>query len=130
MLAQNGVSSILFTLDPPRVDAGDDLVPFQTLRHLPGESLARTSLLETLAHTDYLLKMLTMGVEVSAKAPFRLRSASKALYKRLSFGDELEALVRISLYCLKQKIFNVHCVCLLDERSSHIQWRVETSILD
>jgi hypothetical protein len=94
--ACRGVSAVLFSLDPLQVDAVDSTMPCQHLVCAPGVlwNTARR-LLDTLVITDYLLKMLTTGVEVSAIAPFVQRDADVALLQRLPFGvrSQLIALV-------------------------------------
>ncbi len=42
------------------------------MKYYPPE-LEDTAYLDTLLHTDYLLKMFTTGVEISIKSPFERR---------------------------------------------------------
>lgn len=60
----------VFSLDQP--DANKRFHPFQKMTYSP-ESLQGTETLHTLFHTDYLLKQFSMGVEVCATPPFKLR---------------------------------------------------------
>lgn len=58
--------------------------PFQKMRYGPNKSaLAKNDFLQTMSHTDYLLKFFSTGVEVSAKSPFAIRSVEEGLIKRL-----------------------------------------------
>lgn len=75
-----GVTNAFFTLDPPDPEMPQH--PFQNMVYGPG-CLEGSNYLGTMLHADILLKMLTMGVEVSGNAPFKLRDADENLLKRL-----------------------------------------------
>ena len=77
----NGLQYSIFTLDPPDNDL--QYHPFHQLKFLPPSLEHATNFLQTLLHADYLLKMMSMGVEVSANAPHLFRSASKDGFLRL-----------------------------------------------
>ncbi|MEC7839237.1 MAG: DnaJ domain-containing protein [Chlamydiota bacterium] len=81
------ITSASFTLDQP--DNVHRYHPFQKMIFEP-KVLSGTNHLGTLLHTDYLLKMLTTGTEVSAISPFDMRKDDNLLNrlpKKLS--DEL-----------------------------------------
>lgn len=67
-----GISHAVFSLDPP--DSDLPYHPFHQMRYIP-ETLEETSLLQTMLHADYLLKMISMETEVCATAPHQFRSA-------------------------------------------------------
>lgn len=70
-----------FSLDP--IDEKFDLHPFQNFRYEP-KCMKGSMILQTIFHTDYLLKQFSMGVEVSSKPPFKQREATiYGLYKGL-----------------------------------------------
>lgn len=72
---------MLFSLDHP--DGKLNNHPFQQFRFAP-QSLMGGLILDTLYHTDYLLKQFTVGVEISSKPPFAQRPCSKnGIYKGL-----------------------------------------------
>ncbi|CAF1395738.1 unnamed protein product [Adineta ricciae] len=77
---QNDLSDTYFSLDQPD---GDLLYhPFQEMKYKP-KTLLNTRYLETMLHADYLLKMLTTGIEVCAKIPFITRSIDEGFFQRL-----------------------------------------------
>ncbi|CAM4910842.1 unnamed protein product [Rotaria socialis] len=75
-----GITNSLFTLDQPAVEFPSH--PFQEMRYGPS-SLSKTNFLSTLLHADYLLKMISTGVEVCSEPPFQIRDASDGFMKRL-----------------------------------------------
>jgi len=79
-IMKNGVMGAWFTLEQPDPNLPNH--PFQDMRYAP-KSLTRANYLATLLHADLLLKMLSMGTEISGKAPFALRDADESLLERL-----------------------------------------------
>ncbi|CAF3413552.1 unnamed protein product [Rotaria sp. Silwood2] len=77
---KKGITKAVFTLNQP--DNEFLWHPFQRMRYAPA-NLINTQYLITLLHADYLLKFITMGIEVNAKAPFLMREASEGFMKRL-----------------------------------------------
>ncbi|XWV25621.1 hypothetical protein QJ856_gp0132 [Tupanvirus deep ocean] len=75
-----GIQSALFTLDQP--DTSMQSHPFQEMKYYP-KQLAGTDYLATLLHTDYLLKMLSMGIDVSTMAPFEFRDINEGFINKL-----------------------------------------------
>eukprot|EP00052_Salpingoeca_macrocollata_P010591 m.82391 g.82391 ORF g.82391 m.82391 type:complete len:1239 (-) comp17636_c0_seq1:262-3978(-) len=71
LIFSNFVSGASFSLDPLVHDSR--VQPLQEATCSPGV-LCNTDVGSTLLTSDYFLKMLTCGVEMSAKAPFRQRS--------------------------------------------------------
>lgn len=71
----NGLQYSVFTLEPPDNDL--QYHPFHQLKFSPPSLKHATNILQTLLHADYILKMMSMGVEVSANAPHLFRSASE-----------------------------------------------------
>jgi len=86
----HGVPQIHFTLDPA---VGDPNSPLHNVYYLP-KRLNNTLFLDTVAQCDWMLKMLTCGVEISALPPFHLRDGRHAVLQRLpsSLRDKLEEL--------------------------------------
>jgi hypothetical protein len=79
-IMKRGICGAQFTLDPP--DPNLPYHPFQNMIYAP-KSLSGTNYLGTMLHADLLLKMLSMGKEISAKKPFALRNADEHLLQRL-----------------------------------------------
>lgn len=79
-ILQSGVTSAFFSLD--EIDPNMPYNPLQKMRYGP-ESLHGTNYLATMMRTDIDMKGISMGVEVSARAPFAMRDAKNSLYKRL-----------------------------------------------
>ncbi|XP_065663108.1 uncharacterized protein LOC136085713 [Hydra vulgaris] len=77
---EKGIGSSFFTLDQPRVDMQYHCC--QEMKYFPG-NLKDTNFLATLLHADYLLKMFTLGNEVSAKKPFAFQSTYDNLLEGL-----------------------------------------------
>ncbi|CAF3849068.1 unnamed protein product [Rotaria sp. Silwood1] len=77
---KKGITSSLFTLDQPNIEFQSH--PFQEMRYAP-KSLSNTNFLSTLLHADYLLKMISTGVEICSEPPFQMRDASDGFMKRL-----------------------------------------------
>ncbi|XWV26959.1 hypothetical protein QJ857_gp0090 [Tupanvirus soda lake] len=75
-----GIQSALFTLDQP--DTSMQSHPFQEMKYYP-KQLAGTDYLATLLHTDYLLKMLSMGIDVSSNMPFEFRDINEGFINKL-----------------------------------------------
>ncbi|CAF4647590.1 unnamed protein product, partial [Rotaria sp. Silwood2] len=75
-----GITSSIFTLDQPAAEFQSH--PFQEMRYAP-DNLSKTNFLMRLLHADYLLKMISTGIEVCAKAPFQTRAASEGFMMRL-----------------------------------------------
>jgi hypothetical protein len=99
----NEVGSSFFTLDQADVELSSH--PFQEMKYAP-HHLKHTDFLATLLHADYLLKMFSMGTEVSAKSPFLFRDSSEGL---LLLPEHLrEALKPIHQRKYKQSYGNVH----------------------
>lgn len=80
----NSIGQSLFSLDP--IDERK-AHPFQAMQFTPARLAPapgkQTLLLRTMFHTDYLLKMFTTDVEVSALPPFPIRALSDGLLRRL-----------------------------------------------
>eukprot|EP01062_Namystynia_karyoxenos_P063648 TRINITY_DN5645_c0_g1_i4.p1 TRINITY_DN5645_c0_g1~~TRINITY_DN5645_c0_g1_i4.p1 ORF type:complete len:1415 (+),score=433.24 TRINITY_DN5645_c0_g1_i4:97-4245(+) len=88
-LVRHGAHAAVFSLEqptPPKQPDGGPLVmhnhPFQELKFGPA-SWQCTTLLQTLLHTDYVLKMMTTGVEVSTAPGFEQRPADAGVLGRL-----------------------------------------------
>ena len=77
-----GVVSGAFTLDQPCEPNEYVLAsnPYQEMKFTP-QCIERTNYLATLLHVDYLLKMFTMGVEVSNQYPFAIKSSEDLIRK-------------------------------------------------
>lgn len=80
-ILRNGIISAIFTLDPPSTEFHSH--PFQEMKYLPRRLSCARNYLQTLLHTDYLLKMITTGTEICAQCPFEMRSAEEHLMPRL-----------------------------------------------
>lgn len=91
-IIQNGIYYGHFTLDPPNTDYHSH--PFNEMRYLPKRLSKVPNYLLTLLHTDYLLKMISTGVEINAFEPFEMRSSTENLVQRLPahIRDELQAI--------------------------------------
>jgi tetratricopeptide (TPR) repeat protein len=76
----NGITHSAFTLDQPETELQSH--PFQEMKYGP-DSLKNTNYLATLLHADYLLKMFSMGTEVSAKKPFLFREGDEGILQVL-----------------------------------------------
>jgi hypothetical protein len=70
----------LFTLEQPTAELQSHL--FQEMLYFPNR-LVQTIFLSTILHADYLLKMISTGVNVYSEPPFELRDASDGFMKRL-----------------------------------------------
>ena len=66
----NGIAGAFFTLEQP--DTRYSSNPYQKMIYGP-ISMNKTNYLGTLLHADYLLKMLSTGVEVNSNSPFEMR---------------------------------------------------------
>ncbi|CAF3697190.1 unnamed protein product [Rotaria sp. Silwood1] len=77
---KKGISNAIFSLDQPKYEFLSH--PFQTMKYAPS-GLTKTRYLTTLLHTDYLLKFITLGVEINSKWPFPIRKASEGFMQRL-----------------------------------------------
>lgn len=90
VLGLHGAPLATFTLDPEMAQASHSL---HEMHYVP-RTLKGNVLLDAMAQCDWLLKMLTVGVEVAAQPPFALRSASNNLLARLPEGlrNKLSAL--------------------------------------
>jgi hypothetical protein len=66
-MCTNDITESFFTLNQPYFEL--DSHPFQEMKYGP-KQLNNTNYLRTLLAKDYLLKMFSMGTEVSAKEPF------------------------------------------------------------
>ena len=70
-ILRNGITSAVFTLDPPSTELHSH--PFQEMKYFPKRLSLAQNYLQTLLHTDYLLKMISTGTEICAKSPFETR---------------------------------------------------------
>ena len=88
----NGIRFAYFTLDPPNTDYHSH--PFNEMRYLPKRLAKAPNYLLTLLHTDYLLKMISTGVEICSLIPFEMRPSSENLMQRLPkhISEELQAI--------------------------------------
>lgn len=75
-----GSPAMVFSLDS--VDPQRPYHPFQILHFMP-EKCRGTSVLSCMFHTDYLLKFLSCGMEISCAPPFRQRETKLGFLKRL-----------------------------------------------
>ena len=91
-ILQNGIYFAHFTLDPPNTDYHSH--PFNEMRYLPKRLSKSPNYLLTLLHADYLLKMISTGVEINAFEPFQMRPSTENLMQRLPahIRDELQAI--------------------------------------
>ncbi|CAF5077471.1 unnamed protein product, partial [Rotaria magnacalcarata] len=80
-IVTNGISYAYFTLDPPNVEYHSH--PFNEMKYLPKRLVNIPNYLLTLLHTDYLLKMISTGVEICSQTPFEMRPTSENLMQRL-----------------------------------------------
>lgn len=80
-ILENGIQHSLFRLDPPSNDL--QFHPFQQLKFSPASLERAPNFLQTLLHADYLLKMISMGVEVSSHWPHPFRNAKVGFMKLL-----------------------------------------------
>ncbi|CAG2109387.1 unnamed protein product, partial [Medioppia subpectinata] len=88
-----GITHGVFSLDPVSDTDHYDYHPFQRLRYSPG-AIKDTHYLATLLHADYLLKMFTMGTEVSAHQPFPMRDGYSDAFLSV-LPDELREDLRL-----------------------------------
>ncbi|CAF1228750.1 unnamed protein product, partial [Didymodactylos carnosus] len=88
----NGIDFAYFTLDPPNANYHSH--PFNEMRYLPRRLENIPNYLLTLLHTDYLLKMISTGVEICSLIPFEMRSSTDNLMQRLpiKIREELQAI--------------------------------------
>ncbi|CAF4341246.1 unnamed protein product, partial [Didymodactylos carnosus] len=89
---RNGIFFAHFTLDPPNTDYHSH--PFNEMRYLPKRLSQTPNYLLTLLHADYLLKMISTGVEINAFEPFEMRPSAENLMQRLPayIREELQAI--------------------------------------
>ncbi|CAG0887913.1 unnamed protein product [Darwinula stevensoni] len=79
------------------------------MKYKPVEKLRQTNFVKTMLHADYLLKMLSMGCEVSSKAPFKMRDATGPSGFVTSLPDGIQELVKaISMRKDGQTVGNAH----------------------
>eukprot|EP01105_Mastigella_eilhardi_P015272 TRINITY_DN347_c0_g1_i3.p1 TRINITY_DN347_c0_g1~~TRINITY_DN347_c0_g1_i3.p1 ORF type:complete len:1789 (+),score=315.35 TRINITY_DN347_c0_g1_i3:411-5369(+) len=78
---RSGATSAMFSLEP--LEAPDEMPfhPFHAAKVSPGS--LDGDVLATLLHTDWLLKFLSLGVEVSVEPPFAIRPVEQGLLHRL-----------------------------------------------
>eukprot|EP01119_Soliformovum_irregulare_P000469 TRINITY_DN10324_c0_g2_i1.p1 TRINITY_DN10324_c0_g2~~TRINITY_DN10324_c0_g2_i1.p1 ORF type:complete len:1043 (-),score=325.15 TRINITY_DN10324_c0_g2_i1:288-3041(-) len=88
-ILKSGIDCSVFTLDPPNSELQHH--PFQEMRFLPAE-LENTRIMKCMFHCDYLLKMMSMGTEVSSVSPFDMRQSRDGFMKRLP--EELQFILR------------------------------------
>jgi hypothetical protein len=120
----NGVGSSFFTLDQADVELSSH--PFQEMKYAP-HHLKHTDFLATLLHADYLLKMFSMGTEVSAKSPFLFRDSSEGL---LLLPEHLrEALKPIHQRKDKQNYGNVHRFWIESKELVYYMEEIEDGVL-
>ncbi|CAF3873318.1 unnamed protein product [Rotaria sp. Silwood1] len=88
----NGITYACFTLDPPNAQYHSH--PFNEMRYLPKRLVKVPNYLLTLLHTDYLLKMISTGVEICSLTPFEMRSSAENLMQRLPahIREELQSI--------------------------------------
>lgn len=67
---KNGIISAFFTLEQPDTKYMSN--PYQKMIYGPA-SMAHSNFLGTLLHADYILKMLSTGVEINGNSPFEIR---------------------------------------------------------
>ncbi|CAM4806709.1 unnamed protein product [Rotaria magnacalcarata] len=93
-IVTNGISYAYFTLDPPNVEYHSH--PFNEMKYLPKRLVNIPNYLLTLLHTDYLLKMISTGVEICSQTPFEMRPTSENLMQRLPvhIREELQSIVK------------------------------------
>ncbi|CAF3088867.1 unnamed protein product, partial [Rotaria sp. Silwood2] len=89
---RNGLTFASFTLDPPSIDYHSH--PFNEMRYQPKRLSGVPNYLLTLLHADYLLKMISTGVEICSLQPFEMRSSEINIMQRLPsyIHDELKAI--------------------------------------
>lgn len=89
----NGIDFAYFTLDPSSIEYHSH--PFNEMKYLPKRLVNTPNYLLTLLHTDYLLKMISTGVEICSQAPFEMRPSSENLMQRLPthIREELQSVV-------------------------------------
>jgi hypothetical protein len=75
-----GAPAMIFSLDA--IDTKRPHHPFQTL-HFKPDNCRGTTVLSCMFHTDYLLKFLTCGLEISASPPFQQREVQFGFLQRL-----------------------------------------------
>jgi hypothetical protein len=88
----NGIVYTIFTLDPPTADYHSH--PFHEMRYIPKRLSQIPNFLLTLFQADYLLKMISTGVEICSLQPFEMRSSTENLMQRLPayIREELQAI--------------------------------------
>lgn len=88
----NGIVFAFFTLDPPNAEYHSH--PFHEMRYLPKRLSKIPNYLFTLFHADYLLKMISTGVEICSQQPFPMRPSTENLMQRLPayIREELQAI--------------------------------------
>ncbi|CAF1413483.1 unnamed protein product, partial [Didymodactylos carnosus] len=92
-----------FSLEHPTIDLLQH--PFHEMKFLPTTELSETNYLMTLLHTDYLLKMMSSGIEISTKQSFLISNEANFM-KRLP-QDLQYALKRI----LQQQLESIGDKC-------------------
>lgn len=91
-----GIENSFFSLDQPESSDPSSRErdfphhPFQQMRYEP-KHMVKSDYLQTMLHTDYILKFFTTGVEVNPNPPFLIRSAQEGLMQRLP--DRLKRLM-------------------------------------
>ena len=87
VLANSGRGAEQFPQSFFSLDAVDeshfDMHPFQRFRYSPS-CMRGTQMLATMFHTDYLMKQMSIGCEISSQPPFENRSVCGALYEGFS----------------------------------------------
>lgn len=88
----NCIDFPLFRFRPPSDDY--HLHPFYEMRYLPKRLSKTPNYLLTLLHVDYLLKMISTGIEICSIQPFEMRSAAENLMQCLPthIREELQAI--------------------------------------
>jgi hypothetical protein len=74
------IQHAMFTLDQP--DTNMRSHPFQEAKYFPAE-LYGTDYWATLMHTDCVLKMLSIGIDICSKAPFNFRNIKDGMINKL-----------------------------------------------
>lgn len=77
---KSGALAMNFSLDS--IDPQCPYHPLQVL-HFSPPAARGTTVLSCMFHTDYLLKFLTCGVEISCQPPFKQRSVREGFFRRL-----------------------------------------------
>ncbi|EFC35392.1 predicted protein, partial [Naegleria gruberi] len=78
-ILKNGIRGIFFSLDPPDHPYPFNFHTFQQIRVGPTDVPIHSDIVMTFLHADYLLKMISSGVEVNSYYPFHTRDVSNIL---------------------------------------------------